>query len=138
MTGGGRADPFGELDVSGFAPAKPAPKANAEAVRKVAENASFPSREAPTSQEPKPEAKAPRPERRVYRTGRTAQFTCKADPRVVGEFYAICNEREWVMGETLRRAVEALSRELARDPRSPFDNRLDNLTTKAAISGGLI
>jgi hypothetical protein len=86
--GAGRADPFAELDVSGFAPAKPAPKANAEAVRNIAEGASFPSREAPKEQGPKPEAKAQRPERRVYRTGRNAQFTCKADPRLVDEFYA--------------------------------------------------
>ncbi|MEO7275559.1 MAG: hypothetical protein ABIX28_21355 [Vicinamibacterales bacterium] len=67
MAGAGRADPFGDFDIEGFAPAKPAANGNAEAVRKVAEKASFPSREAPKASEPPPPVKEEkRPERRVY------------------------------------------------------------------------
>lgn len=107
-----RADPLGgSLDLSGFKPMKPESKVPAAAIRKVAAAAKFPSRE-PGLQEEEGKAK-PRAERRVYRTGRNAHFSCKADPEVVERFYAICNRSDWVMGETLDRAVQALERELA-------------------------
>lgn len=94
-------------DLSDFQPAKPKRTAPpAQAVREVAAKANFPSREA----DPKPE----RPGRKQYRTGRTEQFFCKADPKVVADFYAIANEQNWVMGVTLENAVAALKRELAR------------------------
>ncbi len=98
-----------DFDVSGFTPAKPTPAPASEAVRKVAESTSFQSREPEKKSEKGPERKA----RRVYRTGRNAQFFCKAAPEVVEKFYAISNAQEWVMGETLDRAVAALERELA-------------------------
>jgi hypothetical protein len=44
----GRADPFADdFDVSAFKPARPSAKTNPEAVRRLAEDAAFPSREAP-------------------------------------------------------------------------------------------
>lgn len=110
-----RADPFagGDFDVSEFKPAKPAAKINPDDVRKVAEKASFTSRE-PVRSEQRDGEKHKR-ERRLHRTGRNAQFTCKADPAVVDDFYAISNAQDWVMGETLERAVAALKRELKRE-----------------------
>jgi hypothetical protein len=107
MAGG--ADIFAsDFDVEDFAPAKPAPAPPAEAIRrKVAEGSAFQSRE--------PLKKRSRREARVYRTGRNAQFSCKADPEVVDEFYAITEAQGWVMGQTLERAVAALTRELGRE-----------------------
>lgn len=107
-----RADIFADdLDLSGFAPKKrsgPPP----EEVRKAAEGSAFKSRE-PEAKAREPERKSRR-ERRIYRTGRDAHFSCKADPAVIDEFYAISNAQDWVMGETLERAVAALKRELAK------------------------
>jgi hypothetical protein len=107
-----RADIFGgsDFDVADFTPAKPAPAASPEAVRRVAERAEFPSRE--------PARKRPNRKPRCYRTGRNAQFTIKADPDVVAEFYKITEEQEWVLGETLERAVDALKKEIAKAERA--------------------
>lgn len=102
-----RASIFTEDDLSDFTPAKPPVAPPPEAIKEIAEKASFKSREP----ERKPE-KEQRRERRIYRTGRDAQFSCKAHPDVIARFYAISNEKDWVMGETLDRAVTALEREL--------------------------
>ena len=104
-----RADPFaGDFDVGGFAPQKPKPRANPDTVRQVAAQTGFSSRE---PEKPKPE-KQPRRERRVRRTGRTEKFFCTADPAVIDQFYAIADRQDWVLGETLERAVAALTREI--------------------------
>ncbi len=111
-----RADPLGidtagseqGLDLRGFRPRKAPPKIDPVEIRQVAESAAFPSREATN-----PEPSHKRVERRVYRTGRNAHLSMKADPRVIDQFYSICNRENLVMGETLRLAVEALERELA-------------------------
>lgn len=105
---GERANLFGDsdFDVSDFTPAKPAPAASPEAVRRVAERTEFSSRE--------PEKKRRRRPPRVHTTGRNAQFSCKADPDVVDEIYAIAEAKSWVMGEALEHAVAALKRELGR------------------------
>jgi hypothetical protein len=101
-----RANIFGDadFDLTDFTPAKPAPAAPPEAVRQVAERAEFTSRE--------PERKRPSRSRRTYRTGRNGQFSIKADPLIIDRFYAISDERKWVLGETLERSVAALEREL--------------------------
>lgn len=108
-----RADPFGDFDVSGFTPVKPTATTPREDVRKVAEGAAFKSREPERTPEEGRGAHRRR-ERRIHRTGRNVQFFCKAEGTVVDAFYAISNEQDWVMGETLARAVSALKREIGR------------------------
>lgn len=97
-----------DFDVSSFAPQKPKPAAPPEKVKQVSEGASFKSRE-PAETKP---AKAPKREPRRYRTGRNTQFNIKADPEVIEAFYRIADEQGWVLGETLERAVRALSGEI--------------------------
>jgi hypothetical protein len=98
------------LDIAGFAPKtaidSKAPKP--EEVRAVAQAAKFQSREAT---DPKPRANAKRAPR-IYRTGRNVQFNIKASLETVDSFYSITEKQNWVLGETLERAVEALQREL--------------------------
>jgi hypothetical protein len=94
----------GDLDVSGFAP-KNVQRLNEmspDLVRAVSEAAQFPSREA-----------IPRRPRRIYRTGRTAQFNARATPETVEAFYAIADQQGWLVSEALEQALAALKRELA-------------------------
>jgi hypothetical protein len=103
-----------QLDVSSFAP-KPQKDTSApgpEQVRAVSQGAQFRSREA---QAPKPETSAKRANRQ-YRTGRNVQFNVKALRETVDTFYAITEAQSWVLGYTLQRAVEALQRELKKQP----------------------
>jgi len=80
----------------------------ADEVRAVSQAAQFPSRE-PSAPKPKPQPKrAPR----IYRTGRNVQFNIKASSETVDAFYLITEKEDWVLGETLERAVQALQREL--------------------------
>lgn len=98
------------LDVASFAPKtaidSKAPKP--EEVRAVAQAARFPSREA-TAAKPAPKVKRTP---RIHRTGRNVQFNIKASMETVDTFYLITEKQNWVLGETLERAVEALQREL--------------------------
>jgi hypothetical protein len=98
------------LDVASFAPKtaidSKAPKQ--EEVRAVAQAAKFQSREAKV---PKPQTQ-PKRAPRIYRTGRNVQFNIKASMGTVDAFYMITEKQNWVLGETLERAVEALQREL--------------------------
>ena len=98
------------LDIAGFAPKTAidshAPKP--EEVRAVAQAAKFQSREAKVPKTPTQPKRAPR----VYRTGRNVQFNIKASLETVDSFYSITEKQDWVLGETLERAVEALQREL--------------------------
>jgi hypothetical protein len=99
-----------ELDVSGFAP-KTAPDIDApapEKVRAVAEAAHFSSREPKPQKAIAPAKRAPR----QHRTGRNVQLNLKASQETVDAFYAISDKKDWVLGETLERAVQALEREL--------------------------
>lgn len=107
-----------DLDLSVFKAAKRVGPP-ADAVRKVAEGSAFKSREVAKPEPVKQEEPPKRRERRIYRTGRDAHFSCKAKPETVDEFYGICNEQGWVMGETLERAVAALKRELGQGPSKP-------------------
>jgi hypothetical protein len=99
------------LDLGSFAP-KAAPDVKAppaEQVRAVAQASNFHSREPVTT---KPATKKTRASRQ-YRTGRNVQFNVKALAETVDAFYAITEEQKgWVLGYTLQRAVEALQREL--------------------------
>jgi hypothetical protein len=102
-----RADLFEEdLDLSQFTAQKPAKSEQPppEAVRAVAEGAKFQSRE-PTK---------PRPQRR-YRTGRNIQLNTKVTMSTRDGFYEISDRYNWVLGETLERALQALRRELEKE-----------------------
>ncbi len=89
-----------DLDLSGFAP-KPsgAGGADRQQVRAVAEPAAFRSRE--------PGA-PPRREARRHRTGRNVQLNLKVRQEDADAFYALADERGWVLGEAFQMAVEAL------------------------------
>jgi hypothetical protein len=107
-------DTADDLDLGGFAPKSSVDTKGppAEAVRAVAEAAQFRSREASPSKPPKPSKR----KARVYRTGRNVQFAVKATKEIVDTFYAITEAQNWVMGETLERAIGALQRELSAKP----------------------
>lgn len=123
----GRANPFGDdaagqgLDLSSFKSLKRPEKIRPEEIRKVAENASFPSRE-PVVMAPLPVSAEPR----LYRTGRNVQFSCKVTQALHDEIYALTEELtkrmeaqvpgiRWTVGMTVERMVAALRRELATD-----------------------
>jgi hypothetical protein len=99
-----------EFDVSEFATKKINPRspAPAEAVRAVAEEANFVSRE-PAKPRKSPSLKK---EPRRHRTGRNVQVNIKARQDTVDRFNAIVEAQEWVTGYVLERAVDALEREL--------------------------
>src|SRR5262249_34241071 len=116
-----RADPLG-LDLSDFKEKKPAPKPSAVEIRKLAEKASFPSREAAVTERPAAEAA----ERRGYRTGRDKHFSCKVTQEVEDDIYSLTDElvkrtaeqvpgARWTVGMTIERMVAALKREMAGD-----------------------
>ena len=96
-----------DLDLSHFTPnpQTKAPQPPPEAVRAIAEGARFQSREPST--QPKPR------QQRRYRTGRNIQFNTKVTVSTRDEFYEISDRYNWVLGETLERALMALKRELA-------------------------
>jgi hypothetical protein len=96
------------LDVSGFAPRPDArPATRPEQVRVVSEAAHFQSRE-PQRGPPQVGKRVPR----RYRTGRNIQLNIKARADAIEAFYAVADQRGWVLGETFERAIEALKREL--------------------------
>jgi hypothetical protein len=98
-----------DLDLSQFTPHKPAKAEQPppEAVRAVAESAKFQSREP---------AKAPKQrQQRRYRTGRNIQLNTKVTTSTRDGFYEISDRYNWVLGETLERALQALRRELEKD-----------------------
>ena len=98
-----------DLDLSQFAPRKPAKAEQPapEAVRAVAEGANFQSRE---SVQP-----AKQPQRRRYRTGRNIQLNTKVTTSTRDGYYEISDRYNWVLGETLERALQALRRELEKE-----------------------
>jgi len=101
-------DPL-EVDVSGFAPKKAPDQSqpSPEQIRAVAEATSFRSREPA-----KPKSKPLKRKQRRYRTGRNIQINIKASQEAVGVFYAISDQKGWVLGVTFELALEALQREL--------------------------
>ena len=115
-------DSVDDFDVSGFAP-KPQKKAetapSAEKVRAIAEASQFPSREATKPQLPKATATAVakavekvKKEPRRHTTGRNVQLNVKAKQEAIDLMYKISDEQNWVLGETLEKALEALQKEL--------------------------
>jgi hypothetical protein len=98
-----------DLDLSQFTPRKPTKSEQPapEAVRAVAEGVRFTTREAI-----KPEAQR---QQRRYRTGRNIQLNTKVTLSTRDGFYEISDRYNWVLGETLERALQALKRELERE-----------------------
>jgi len=105
-----RAGLFEEcLDLSQFTPHKTvkAQQPPPEAIRVVAEGARFQSREPIT--EPKPR------QQRRYRTGRNLQLNTKVTMSTRDGLYEISEQYNWVLGETLERALQALKQSLEKD-----------------------
>ena len=98
-----------DLDLSHFTPQKAAKAEQPppEAVRAVAEGAKFQSRE--PSQPAKPH------QQRRYRTGRNIQLNTKVTMSTRDGFYEVSDRYNWVLGETLERALQALRRELEKE-----------------------
>ena len=98
-----------DLDLSQFTPQKPAKAEQPprEAVRAVAEGAQFHSRE--------PGNPAKQRQQRRYRTGRNVQMNTKVTTITRDGFYEISDRYNWVLGETLERALQALRRELEKE-----------------------
>ena len=98
-----------DLDLSQFTPHKPtkAEQPPPDAVRAVAEGAKFQSREP---------VKTPKSrQQRRYRTGRNIQLNTKVTMSTRDGFYEISDRYNWVLGETLERALQALKRELEKE-----------------------
>ena len=101
-----------EFDVSEFRPRQTTPPRNAtppEAVRTVSEASNFRSREPGASKRKEPAKREPR----RYRTGRNVQLNIKVRAETLDSFYALADREGWVLGETLERAIAALTKELA-------------------------
>jgi hypothetical protein len=106
-----------DLDLSQFTAQKPA-KADQpppDAVRAVAEGANFQSRE--------PVKSTRQRQRRRYRTGRNIQLNTKVTMSTRDGLYEISDRYNWVLGETLERALQALKRELDKESPTPIDFR---------------
>jgi len=95
-----------DLDLAQFIPQKPskADQPASEAIRAVAESAEFQSRE--------PVKPTKKRQQRRYRTGRNIQLNTKVTMSTRDGFYEISDRYNWVLGETLERALQALRREL--------------------------
>lgn len=95
-----------DLDLSQFTSQKTAKveQPRPEAIRAVAEGANFQSRE--------PNSPSKQRHQRRYRTGRNIQLNTKVTVNTRDGFYEISDRYNWVLGETLERALHALRREL--------------------------
>jgi len=112
-----------EFDVSGFAPKKEEERGGGvspDTVRAVSEASSFRSREPVPAAKPadkKPDSSSREPRR--YRTGRNVQLNLKVRAETLASFYALADKQGWVLGETLEKAVTALSKEIAAKDKVP-------------------
>lgn len=108
----GRADPFAEIDLADFTP-RPAvrPPVDRDLIRQISEKNQFPSRGAVRAEPSPPEAKPARRRGRP-RTGRSVQFNMKVTQATADRFIRLADERGWVFGEMLDRALDAFEREL--------------------------
>jgi len=102
-----------DLDLEGFAPKR------------------LPPKPAP-SDAPAPETHPPTPsssgrEPMLYRTGRSASFSCRTTPETIETFYTIARESGWRAGETFEHAVRAL-REM------PLSNEAVGVSFRISVS----
>jgi hypothetical protein len=104
-----RVNPFADLKDTPVFTTKPraAKPVEEETIARIAEDNSFPSRQAT-----KP-AKADRRKPRIHRTGRNQQFNAKATQETIARIYKNADERKVPLGELLRLAMDALAREQA-------------------------
>jgi len=107
-----RADPFGDLDLSGFQPTAPKKeRVTKEVIRKVSEENNFPSRSAAVVAKADPKPVAPAVPQRRRRTGRNVQFNIKATQKTINRFTTMADERGMVFGEFLELALNALEKQ---------------------------
>jgi len=103
--GAGKGD---EVDLTAFQPKQGTEPARPEPgqVRAVSEAANFPSRQAQTAASPE--------KRKTHhrRTGRTAQLAAKIRPEYLDRLYGMAERQNWLVGETVERALDALQREI--------------------------
>ena len=98
-----------DLDISGFEPKSVrSPVVQSGLVKAVSEAAHFRSRD---PEQDLGRENAVKREPRRYRTGRNTQLNIKARAVVIEEFYAIADQRGWVLGEAFEHAVDALKRD---------------------------
>ena len=99
-----------DVDVGAFKPEIAAPlEPDRETLKAISEASNFPSRQA----KPVQASTSTKREPRRHRTGRTAQFNVRTTPQTVDEFYRLADQKGWLVGETLERALAALQREIA-------------------------
>ncbi len=95
-----------DLDLSEFAPKTNKVNADARAskerIRAIAEPSSFRSRDAV------PQISKREPRR--YRTGRNVQLNLKVRQEDADIFYALADEKGWVLGEAFQMAIQALKK----------------------------
>jgi hypothetical protein len=98
-----------EIDLSGFKPASrpKTPAAERAAIKEVAEQRGFTSRE-PVTVAPAHNDPEPRRQQRRHTTGRNRQLNIKATEETINRFYALADAQGWVLGEAFEHAVAAL------------------------------
>ncbi|MFL5284508.1 MAG: hypothetical protein ACJ8AW_26830 [Rhodopila sp.] len=95
-----------DLDLEGFAPKQ------------------LPPRQAlPDTAAPPPAGREPL----LYRTGRSASFSCRTTPEAIETFYAVARESGWRAGETFEHAVRAL-REM------PLSGQAEGISFRVSVS----
>lgn len=103
----------GDLDLGRFKP-KSAPAADRPApqdLRGITDSTKFISRQ------PKDPGVLPVPllRRGNRRTGRTVTVTLKTTPEHSNRFYALAEAKDWLVGETFEKALQALEEKLERE-----------------------
>lgn len=96
-----------DLDLEGFSPKQ------------------LPPRQAPPDTAPPPPSAGREP--MLYRTGRSASFSCRTTPETIETFYAVARESGWRAGETFEHAVRAL-REM------PLSGQAEGVSFRVSVS----
>ena len=121
VAGAQRANPFNMEDeddpIAAAALLNKATHTDASAIRSIAEQRGFPSRESPSSvlASDKSPVSAPRA-RRVHRTGRNRQLTIKVSEEAFNQFYGLADKQGVVLGEAFQQALDAWAEKLGSDP----------------------
>jgi hypothetical protein len=111
-----------DIDLSSFS-ARPVTarateaKADREALRTLAEERGFPSREAARAEPVRVEPTREPMLQRRYRTGRNRQLNLKVTDEALRRFYALADAQGKVLGEVFEQAVDALEAQLSEKAR---------------------